>query len=887
VKVADTIELLNALPGPAWVVDCFLLRVTQRNAAAGAISLENEYLSCFDQELNPGLITRLRENEPQISFHAYLKGDTRLHLLSATLIRAESGMLRLLLAQPAALLDVAAEVTFDELLDSAFDGLVVLNSDHRIVQISKHFQKMFGYTLDELRGKTPQVLVPPELSHEYEAAVNTLERGGIYQIETRRRCSDGTQLEVQVSSQSIASGRFRGGLVLIYRDITAINRDKRYRNLRLETRRILARSATLQEAASDLLPAIADALDWDVSRLWTPGENSMECFHSFSKTDCSCGNVGKPGTECVLNIEAAAKGLTSRADHFETVGGCAKNSGCKLRDGTQVVVPILDSHRQVLGVLELVTSRRLQRERARRDLLEGLCVYLGQFIIRLRAEQALQENEAKFRTLAETIPTAVFIHSDGVIIYANPACEALCGFSAAEFMGQPVWPLFHRDDVEELKDRAARRQRGEGFAHGSEVRLIRKNGDLRWVNYSASRIMMNKRPAVVCAATDITERRELEAQLRQTQKMEAIGRLAGGIAHDFNNLLSVVSCCAEMINMNEGLPAEVLRSSSEISNAADRAAALTRQLLSFSRHKVVAPRLLDLNSVLSGTELILRRSLGDDIVLHFNFEPGLGMVLADASQIEQVVMNLAVNGRDAMPDGGELTISTMAVTLDGSTPEAAKAGCYLMLSVSDTGTGMSQEILQHIFEPFFTTKQATKGTGLGLSTVYGIVEQTGGFIRVESTPDRGTTFHVFFPVAQGEAMESKDPAPDQAAIIQSATILLVEDEDDVRGILRSSLVNDGHIVLEAFSASEAMHVSAAHEGKIDLLMTDVVMPGISGRELADRLLPTRKGMKVLYISGYNEDTVLQKGVIDGQMEFLQKPFSLAVLRRKVWQMLSV
>jgi PAS domain S-box-containing protein len=642
---------------------------------------------------------------------------------------------------------------------------------------------------------------------------------------------------------------------------------------------------TIEQAVDELLPVIADALDWDVARLWLVGKDGMECFRSHAKPGCSCNNIGRPGCTCAYNVEAAGKGIALRQDNFQPMGTCAQEPDCKLRDGSQAVIPIVDTQKQVLGVLEMLSSHRPQQEKGRRELLEGLCAHLGQFITRVRAELALAENEEKFRTLAETTPTGIFIHCDGRIVYANAACETISGYPRGELIGQPVWKLFHAEDLEEFKQRAARRLDGEDFEKRFEVRVVRKNGEVRWMDYSAARIMVDKRPAVLCAAVDITEQRALETQLRQTQKMEAIGRLAGGIAHDFNNLLTVIGCCAEAINMQPDLPVDVLLSTSEISHATDRAAALTRQLLSFSRHQLVAPKLINLNTVLAGTELILRRSLGDDIVLKFSFEPGCGVILADASQLEQVVMNLAVNARDAMPNGGELSISTHGVTLDGS-QQAEGLGDYLMLNVTDNGSGMSQEIQQHIFEPFFTTKHSSKGTGLGLSTVYGIVKQSGGFIQVESQPGCGTSFQVFFPAVRGSSAELGSDAPSASDDLASATILLVEDEEDVRSVLRASLLREGHEILEAASAAQALDISAAYEGKIDLLITDVVMSGMSGRELADRLIPLRPGTKVLYVSGYNEDTVLQKGVIEGQMEFLQKPFTPTTLRRKVRHLLT-
>jgi PAS domain S-box-containing protein len=882
-RVATTVELLESLPGPAWTVDCLLFRVVDCNSAAAALASDDEFLSLFEKSLNERLIGRLRGEELKINFHARLKGEERLWMFSAALLAGELAN-RLILAQPAAVFDVPTQITFDELADSAFDGIVVLNSERRIVQISQRFEQMFGYSIDELRGKTPQVLVPHGAAKEFFAGCDLLDRGGEYQIETKRRRRNGTLLEVQVSSQPIASGRFRGGLVVIYRDMTAANRDARFRNLRLESTRTLASAATLEEAAKELLPAIAKALDWDVARLWLLGANGMECFHSHAKLGCSCGDIGYPGSACAINVEAAGKGLAHREDHFQPVGLCATKPDCKLRDGAQAVIPIVNTQKQVMGVLEMLSSHRPQPETGRRELLEGMCAHLGQFITRVRAESALAESEAKFRTLAETTPTGIFIHCDGVIVYANAACETISGYSRDEIMGQPVWGLFQAEDIEEFRRRSARRLDGDQFEERYEARVVRKNGEIRWVDYSAARIMVENHPAVLCAAIDITEKRALETQLRQTQKMEAIGRLAGGIAHDFNNLLTVIGCCAESISMRLDLPEDVLRSTTDISYAADRAAALTKQLMLFSRHQLVAPKLIDLNAVLAGTELILRRSLGDDIVLRFNFQPGLGVILADGSQLEQVVMNLAVNARDAMPNGGELSISTESVTLDGSAPQGNNPGEYLLLKVMDNGSGMSQEIQQHIFEPFFTTKHSSKGTGLGLSTVYGIVKQCGGSIQVESQPGCGTTFKVFLPLAPGLAeRKSCVPAPSEESLV--ATILLVEDEEDVREVLRAGLMRDGHKLLEASCAADALNISAAYEGTIDMMMTDVVMSGMSGRELADQLMPMRPGMKVLFVSGYNEDTVLQKGVIERQMEFLQKPFTRAVLSRKVREIL--
>ncbi len=840
-------------------------------------------MALFSGGLDQGLIARLRSSEPRVGFQALFRGERSSWVFAASLLPDPTQ--RLVLAQPAAIFNIPAQLTFDELLDSAFDSLAILDAERRFVQISRRFHLLFGYRIEDLRGKTPAALVPPGREQEFEAGNRALDRGGIQNLETLRMRKDGVLVEVLVSSQPISSGRFRGGLVVVYRDLTETNRNTRYRNLRLEATRTLATATTVEQAASELIPAISQALKWEVVRFWKVDKDGLKCVFGHSASGRFCSSDFKiSDLRCTIRAErVATDGEPIWMTDFKPVASCSGNADCRLGGGSLAAFPIVDTHKQILGVLELLSPETTYPEPGQRELLEGICLHLGEFITRCKAEIALAENEAKFRTLTEMAPTAIFIHDDGVIIYANAAFEALTGFARVEVLNHSVWPLFHPEDREDLLERARRRQRGEHLQKRWQARVVRKDGEVRWIDYSAARITLDNRSAVLCAVSDVTEQRALEVQLRQTQKMEAIGRLAGGIAHDFNNLLMVIGCCSELILLNTDLSESVRRGAEEISNASDRAAALTRQLLAFSRHQVLEPRILDLNSTLTGTELILRRALGDDIELRFNLEANLGLILADPSQIEQVAMNLAVNARDAMPKGGELTISTFCVNLDNS---VSQAGDYAVLSVQDNGIGMNQEIQQHIFEPFFTTKSVNKGTGLGLSTVYGIAKQCGGFVTVDSQPDSGATFKVYFPIAAGLSAAPQSTQLQEPDEVRSATILLVEDQEDVRAVLHASLLRDGYLVMQASSGAQALDISAAYASKIDLLLTDVVMSGMSGRDLADHLVQIRPGLKVLYVSGYNEDTVLQKGVIEGQTEFLQKPFSPSALSRKVRQILS-
>ncbi|MGH7318518.1 MAG: ATP-binding protein [Candidatus Rokuibacteriota bacterium] len=379
-------------------------------------------------------------------------------------------------------------------------------------------------------------------------------------------------------------------------------------------------------------------------------------------------------------------------------------------------------------------------------------------------------------------------------------------------------------------------------------------------------------------------RRQLESQLRQAQKMEAVGRLAGGVAHDFNNLLTVVLGRSQLL-LNGMAPDDPGRKNLElIQETAERAAALTQQLLAFSRKQMLQPRVLDLNDVLAGLDAMLRRLIGEDIDLEILAGTRLGRTKADRGQLEQVIMNLVVNARDAMPHGGQLTIETANVALDDafvSRHAGARAGRYVMLSVRDTGIGMDIEVQGHLFEPFFTTKEPGKGTGLGLATVYGIVKQHQGDITVESKPGRGATFTVYLPRIE-EPADAVEPAvaPGRPAH-GSETVLVVEDEEAVRTLVREILQMNGYLVVEAGHGAEALQASERHEGPIHLLLTDVVMPEMSGRTLADRVMATRPTMKVLYISGHTDDAIVHHGVLDPGTVMLLKPFTPEALVRKV------
>ena len=391
-------------------------------------------------------------------------------------------------------------------------------------------------------------------------------------------------------------------------------------------------------------------------------------------------------------------------------------------------------------------------------------------------------------------------------------------------------------------------------------------------------------------AEDVTERRVLERQLRMAQKMEAVGRLSGGIAHDFNNLLGVIIGYSQVLKRSLGSANPLLfEHAEEIEKASQRAVSLTRQLLAFSRQQVLEPVILNLNTLVSDMEKMLPRLIGEDVALELNLDPALAQVKADHGQVEQVIMNLAVNARDAMPDGGKLTIQTANVDLDLAYTRqhpGSRIGQYVMLAVSDTGTGIDPEIQSQIFEPFFTTKERDRGTGLGLATVYGVVKQSGGYIAVDSEKGKGARFSVYLPrVGQTVSTAETKIAP-PANIRGSETVLLVEDAEPLRKLAHMFLRDSGYKVLTAADGTEALAAARSYAGPIHLLLTDVVMPGINGRVLAERLAPLQPGMKVLYMSGYTDSFIAGHGVLEAGTHLLHKPFTEDVLTRKVREILD-
>jgi two-component system cell cycle sensor histidine kinase/response regulator CckA len=505
---------------------------------------------------------------------------------------------------------------------------------------------------------------------------------------------------------------------------------------------------------------------------------------------------------------------------------------------------------------------------------------------------SFQKSEQMVLALLDSATQAIVsIDRSGRIVLINRRAEDMFGYTRDELLGARIEILLpeskraaHKSDREDYFERPRIRPMGIGM----DLSGRRKDGSDFPVEVSLSYLEMPEGTFAIAFVSDISQRKQLEDQLMHAQKMEAVGRLAGGVAHDFNNMLTVISGYNRMI-LDELSPLDPLRGyAEEILKAADRAGALTNQLLAFSRRQIMKPRVINVNSVIEQTDKMLHRLIGEDIDLKFVLKSDLANIRADPGHVEQVIMNLAVNARDAMPLGGRLTLETANAHLDenyAKTHMGVIPGDFVMIAVSDTGIGMDAETKRRIFEPFFTTKEKGKGTGLGLATVYGIVKQAGGDIWVYSEPNKGTTFKLYFPqvkesVAETPVAEGKSPQGN------NETILVVEDEKAVRELTVRMLQRLGYSVLIAGSGAEAIEISSARPDRISLLLTDVVMPNMSGRQLADILAETRPDMKVIYLSGYTENTVIHHGVLDAGIEFLPKPFSREVLGKKIRDVLA-
>jgi two-component system cell cycle sensor histidine kinase/response regulator CckA len=783
-----------------------------------------------------------------------------------------------------------AEQQYRDIIENAVEGIFRTTADGRILRANSALARMFGYDSPEemlasVSDIGSQLYVDPARRREFIRRIeaeNTVKR---FETEVRRR--DGAKLWLSENTRAV---RDSAGRTLYYEgtieDVTERKRAEAERQVIYE----IIEGVNVTDNLDELLRLIQQSLNKVLYAancfvaLHDPATGTFRFPFFADQRDpvpapekmrrSTTAYVFRTGQPLLSNQEVRER-LIAQGE-VELVGWAAAAwLGVPLKTPTATIGVLVVQHYEDPNAY---TQRDL-------ELLASVGGQVALAIERKRAEEALRANEARLRLLVEQLPAVIWT-TDAELRFTSLQGAAVAGMGVKpeEMLGRPVGAFFC--DAGDGPPVHAHRRALSGGTADFEIHC---EGRTYESHVEPLRETWGKVIGSVGMALDVTARRELQEQFRQAQKMEAVGRLAGGIAHDFNNLLMVIRGYAELLE--DGFrPAEAHRSAEQILKAADRAASLTHQLLAFSRKQVWNPVPLDLNGILEDIEPMLRRLIGEDIELAVRPGEGLGYVKADHSQIEQVILNLAVNARDAMPQGGCLTVETSAVELDDAYARhhaEVTPGPHVLLVVSDTGSGMNAETLAHIFEPFFTTKR--DGTGLGLATVYGIVKQNGGHVWVYSEPGRGTTFKIYLPVAAGSAPAGVPAGPSAAATglpRGSETILLVEDELAVRDLARKFLEETGYHVLEAAGGAEALELARSYCGEIHLLMTDVVMPGISGRELAQQLLDIRPGMKVLYMSGYTDDTVIERGILDRGVVLLQKPFTRRGLARKVRELLD-
>jgi two-component system cell cycle sensor histidine kinase/response regulator CckA len=564
------------------------------------------------------------------------------------------------------------------------------------------------------------------------------------------------------------------------------------------------------------------------------------------------------------------------------------------RDAPQKPIVVIASEADEHRALEALRSGAqdyLVKGRIEGQMLARVIRYA---IERKESEKRLRESEERFRELAENVREVFFVTDadTGRLLYTNPAYETVFGQSREYAYSKPLaWTEVVQPDDRPHMMAAPRTVAELGQTTVNTFRVVQPDGTHRWLRSRSTPVKdaAGKFSRVVGIVEDITELRRAEEQFHKAQKMEAVGRLAGGVAHDFNNLLVAIIGTADLLLADLGLEDPRRADVQEISKAGWRAASVTRQLLAFSRQQVLERKVLNVNVLVADLEKLLVRVIGEDVELKTVLAPDVGNVRADSGQLEQVIMNLAVNSRDAMPHGGKLTIETAMVDLDESFArlhEPLRPGRYVMVAVSDSGTGMSEVTKDRIFEPFFTTKGLGKGTGLGLATVYGIVKQSDGHVWVYSELGHGTTFKIYLPGVDQPTTPHDRPSGGSARLTGTESILLVEDDEQVRASTRRMLASLGYRAVEAEGGAQALEMVQGDEGTFDLLITDVVMPGLSGPRLMAAVRQQQPGLRALYLSGYSDESIVLHGVLESGVPFLQKPFSLTALARKVREVLD-
>ena len=777
------------------------------------------------------------------------------------------------------------------LLDSSRELIAILGSDGTVQFANATFQSVLGYRLEELLGRSIHAIVhAADLEPTREKLKRVAATSGASETQrSRLLCRDGLFRWIEFTCQNCGEESSAGGILFHGSDVTGVYRMESERAVNSEIVHALNETANLDQ----LLTRIHESL-----KRVLPAENCFVALHNpeddtfyFPFLVDEFDSVPPPqkvGRSCTAYVFRTGRASLIPQKEFDRLAAIGEVELVGSPSPAWLGVP-LKTPTATIGVL-VVQHYRNENAYDERDLefLESVGGHIALAIERRRAEEELRKNESMLRLLFEHNPLSTWLYEIDTLKFlrVNHAATALYGYAAEEFEQMSVLEIRPQEQREKafayLRELEADAEEHEFWLHQS------KNGRTFEVETISHELMYAGKRVRLVVTQDISERRQLEGQLRQAQKMEAVGRLAGGVAHDFNNLLMVIKGHTELLLSALEPVAQFTKKIEQIDRAADRATALTRQLLAFSRMQVLQPQVIKLNSIVEEMGKLLPRLIGEDIELVIRTDEDLGTVRADASQMEQVIMNLAVNARDAMPNGGKLVIETANAELDHSymtSHPLMNPGPYVQLVVTDSGIGMDTETQAHIFEPFFTTKEKGKGTGLGLATVYGIVKQSGGFIWVYSELAKGTSFKIYLPRLDQAEDRAGVTSASMALPMGTETVLLTEDEQDVREIAREFLESGGYRVIEAKDGKEAIRLAAQHRGKIQLLVTDMVMPGMTGQELAVQLQAEHPGLCVVFMSGYSEHAATEMTNADPSVRLLTKPFSRAALLRTVGEIL--
>jgi two-component system cell cycle sensor histidine kinase/response regulator CckA len=787
-----------------------------------------------------------------------------------------------------------AEERFRSLFENATEGIFQSTTDGRYLSVNPALARMCGFAspaemISSVEDLGREIYADPNVRTVFKHLIEKYGAVKDFEYEVRRR--DGAKIWISENAHVV---RNPDGEILSYEgtieDITARKRAELERQVTFE----IIHAVNVTDNLDDLLRLIHIALKKVLYAencfiaLYEPA-TGMFHFPFFVDQFDQAPPPQRVGKSCTAHVYRTGQAMLIPQRTFDLLAEEGKVELVGTPSPSWLGVP-LRTPAATIGVL-VVQHYEDENAYTERDqeFLGSVGGQIALAIERKRSEEKVRESEARLRVLVEQLPAVLWtVDRDLRFTSALGAGFARLKIRPDELVGMSLLDYFETADQTFLPIAAHRRAvAGEPMTFHVEW----KSGSYA-CHVEPLRDSDGQVSGAICMSLDITDRKQLEEQLRQAQKMEAVGRLAGGIAHDFNNLLMVIQGYSDLLveRLPDGDP--LRRNAEQIQMASQRASSLTRQLLAFSRKQMLAPKILNVQSVVAEMEKILRRLIGEDVQLETSSAPDLGLIKADRSQIEQVILNLAVNARDAMPQGGRLTIETANVELDASyshPPAVLSPGRYVMLAVTDNGCGMDAETQAHVFEPFFTTKEKGKGTGLGLATVYGVVKQSGGYVWVYSEPGRGTSFKIYLPRIEETAVPAGRDGQKETQIPErgSETILLVEDEKGVRELAREYLASSGYTVIEAEDGHTALELAAMHVGPIHLLLTDVVMPGISGRELAERVGQIRPGIKIIYMSGYTDQAVVHHGILRNDAVLLQKPFTLMTLAGKLREMLAV